>query len=92
MSAAVPLVNVVGIGVQHLVVAVMPLHGDFNRNRDILAVDRLDSVERLRIHRGAVSLLIQILHKPADAVIALQIRFPAGTLVNQDDVSARVQE
>jgi len=92
VSAAVPLMDVICISVQNFVVAVMPLHGDFNRDRNILAVYRLDSVERLRVHRGAVSLLIQILHESADTVFALQISFPARALIDQDDVSARVQE
>jgi len=88
MGAAVALRDVVGEAQHRLVIAVVPLHGDFDGHAVLLAADR---------HRRAVQHLlvaVEILGEGLDAALVEQLADLGlgGALVAQHDAHARIQE
>ncbi len=90
VRAAVALRNVVGKREQALVVAVVPLHRDFDADRRSAGARFGADVEHVRMqHRFR---FVDVLHEAFDTAGKCEVFFLGVALINQLDVNAVVQK
>ena len=90
MRTAVALRNVVRVGGEHLVVAVLPLHGDFDFNGDVVTDDRFLRVEDFLVQY--VAALVLELDVRDETLIRLEVRLMSSSQILERDGNARVEE
>ena len=90
MGAAVALGNVVRIGRERFVVAVVPLHGDFHLDGRAVARDRFAGMEDLRVQDGAA--LVLEFHVGDETALRFEFGVVSRALVREIDGDAGIEE
>jgi len=86
MRPTIPLRDIVGEALHRLLVAIVPLHGNFNRH----AIPLTHCVEHLRVQGRLVP--VHILHKARHTTGERKILFFARTFVVQDNADPIIEK